>query len=139
MSALRPVCRAGPSGLGGGRDRHPQRFEGLDGPLLDRRRLCATASATLPLLNAASASAQPFVASATAAFAVSSFSLLTVAGSFLACERMSTRDFAAATIWGRLALSCSQTFVISAFFVVAAAATSLARLAIAGASARTAL
>ena len=62
-----------------------------------------------------------------------------VGGSFLLFERMSTRDLRASTILGRPALISSQlSRASSACFAVAAAATSFARPASAGASARTA-
>ena len=86
----------------------------------------AIASAMLPDLNASEASVQLWFSVARSAFAPSSFSLSRPAGSYLLCERMSTRLLMASAILGRPPLMSSQAFVSSAFLAVAAAATSLA-------------
>src|SRR5215831_16043136 len=85
-----------------------------------------TASNMSPDLNASDAAAQLSFSEASPAFASSSLARSTPAGSFLLCERMSTRLLMTSAIFGTPLLISSQLFVSSDFLVATAAPSSLA-------------
>src|SRR5262245_22424294 len=86
----------------------------------------ASASVRLPLVEAAVASDHCLVISASPVFASANFSAVIPAGSFLACERMSTRLWIACTTLGIPVLISSHVLDNSAFFAATALASSLA-------------